>query len=158
METVATVVMAAFVVGSVIQPAHLGGQGQFLLYLKAVWWRSGRPLLWYDLFFDMTSSLIWPLLWYDLFFDLTLFFSYGLFFDINCCMNMFSSVRTSMWWRLFYCLIINLLINCQNRNGASQSDEVGWTRVVYCMLASKQFSRPLLTITNLPSQNGSSGR
>ena len=36
--------------------------------------------------------------------------------------------------------------------------KVGRTTVVYYMLASKQFSRPLLTVTNLPSQNGASGR
>ena len=35
--------------------------------------------------------------------------------------------------------------------------KVGQTRVVYCLLASKQFSRLLLTVTNLPYQNGSSG-
>ena len=36
--------------------------------------------------------------------------------------------------------------------------KVGRTRVVYCMLASKQFSRLLLTVTNLPGQNGASGQ
>ena len=36
--------------------------------------------------------------------------------------------------------------------------KVGRTREVYCMFATKQFSRPLLTVTNLPSQNGASGR
>ena len=36
--------------------------------------------------------------------------------------------------------------------------KVGRTREVYCVFATKQFSRPLLTVTNLPSQNGASGR